>query len=105
MNELEKSKIEPAPGGAVEAPDPSELIDLEVCFLIPSKVWFTCSLFFLHVVSVRTTRDRSEGDQYQPGDLEKKHVGFDRTRTHFDQNTDFLRTGMLHQFGLRDIRW
>ena len=55
MNELDKSKIEPAPGGAVEAPDPSELIDLEVCFLIPSKVWFTCSLFFLHVVSVRTT--------------------------------------------------
>ncbi|XP_065883014.1 V-type proton ATPase 116 kDa subunit a 1-like isoform X2 [Dysidea avara] len=29
MNELEKSEIEPVPGGAVEAPDPSELIDLE----------------------------------------------------------------------------
>jgi len=36
MNELEKSKIEPVPGGAVEAPDPSELIDMEVCFVILS---------------------------------------------------------------------
>ena len=33
MNELQKAKIEPKPGGSVEAPDPSELIDLEVwCF-------------------------------------------------------------------------
>jgi len=30
MNELQKSKIEPKPAGAIEAPDPSELIDLEV---------------------------------------------------------------------------
>lgn len=34
MNELQKAKIEPRPGGSVEAPDPSELIDLEVyCFV------------------------------------------------------------------------
>jgi len=32
MNELEKSKIEPVPGGSVEAPNPPELIDLEVRF-------------------------------------------------------------------------
>ena len=30
MNELQKSKIVPKPGGSVQAPDPSELIDLEV---------------------------------------------------------------------------
>lgn len=30
MNELQKAKIEPRPAGAVKAPDPSELIDLEV---------------------------------------------------------------------------
>ena len=30
MNELCKAEIEPRPGGSVEAPDPSELIDLEV---------------------------------------------------------------------------
>lgn len=29
MNELQKSKIVPKPGGSVQAPDPSELIDLE----------------------------------------------------------------------------
>ena len=34
MNELQKAKIEPKPGGDVQAPDPSELIDLEVQCLI-----------------------------------------------------------------------
>ena len=38
MNELLKAKIEPKPGGSVQAPDPSELIDLEVfntvCFIM-----------------------------------------------------------------------
>ena len=29
-NELEKSSIEPRPAGNIEAPDPQELIDLEV---------------------------------------------------------------------------
>lgn len=40
MNELEKASIEPRPAGNIEAPDPHELIDLEVRNLIYEFFYF-----------------------------------------------------------------
>lgn len=45
MNELEKASIEPRPAGNIEAPDPHELIDLEVRNLIYEFFLFHCLSF------------------------------------------------------------
>ena len=69
-NELEKSSIEPRPAGNIEAPDPQELIDLEVrkgeerggemiCLLLLHVyhllvVYFNLISLFLHRASLKS---------------------------------------------------
>ena len=61
MNELCKAEIEPRPGGSVEAPDPSELIDLEARYKL-CIVYLLCICVF--VVPLGVIRNRSERDKY-----------------------------------------